>query len=188
MIIVPMIGVAIVLKVVFHFVPPPRPSMLPKASGMIETETVEDAQPHTTLLITLPTDPLGSSVHAVGTYVEGAPGLPVGSVAIDLVKNDWRFVEILERPDTTADDVVRLYATNGSEDVSLGDSTGTLLSLQTRNVSCVEPNAQWELPGFCEIPQLLVFQSRGITFTIGADGSHATVGELIALAKDILAQ
>ncbi len=188
LVIIPMIAVAVTLKIVFHFIPPPRPSMLPKASGLIETTSVTEAQPHTVMPIVLPSDLLGAEVYAVGTYVEGASVLPVGSVVIDLVKNDYRFVEIIERPDTTRDDVTRTYVTNSEQDVTLGDITGTLLGLQTRNISCVEPNAKWELPGFCEIPQLLVFESRGVTYTLGADGTHASVGELISLAKSIIAE
>lgn len=186
LVVIPMLALTVGLRIVFHFIPPPRPNMLPKADGMVETESVEDAQPHTVMPITLPDDLLGSSVYAVGTYVEGGEGLPVGSVAIALTKGDQRFMELIERPDLTTDDVVRLYAADSEQDVALGDVTGKLLSLKTRGISCVEPNEQWSLPGFCEIPQLLVFQSRGVTFTIGTDGSHASVGELITMAKDIL--
>ncbi len=188
LVVIPMLAITVGLKIAFHFIPPPRPNMLPKADGMVESITVDDAQPHTIMPITLPKDLLGSTVYAVGTYVNGGTGLPVGSVAINLVKNDERFVEIIERPDTSVDDAVRLYASRSEQDVTLGDNTGKLLALNTRGISCVEPNAQWKLPGFCEIPSLLVFQSRGVTFTIGADGSHATVGELISMANDILAQ
>ena len=186
LVIVPMIAVAIVLKAVFHFIPPPRPDMLPKADGLIETTTVEEAQAHTIMQITLPGDLLGSSVYAVGTYVEGSPALPIGSVAVTLVKNEFRFVEIIERPDTTAEAVAGSYGKTAVQDIVLGGTTGKLLSIQTRGVACVEPNERWNLPGFCEIPLLLVFQGDGMTFTLGADGSHATVGELITMAKDIL--
>lgn len=187
-VIVPMFAVAIVLRIAFSFVPPPRPDLLPQADGMIESATVADAQRNTEMGIVLPSDMLGSAVHAVGVYTMTSGTLPIGSVIIDATKDNQRFVEIVERPSTSLADVLNDYRTNGTQSVSLGSATGTILFLSTNRIPCVSSNEKWKLPGFCEIARVLVFEKGGVVYAIGADGMHATDGELITMAKDILGQ
>lgn len=187
-IVIPMFAIAIVLRVVFSFMPPPRPAMLPKADGMVETTAVADAQPHTEMPILMPADALGSGVYAIGIYTKVAGNLPVGSVIVDMTKDNQRFVEIVERPSTALPDVLNDYRSTQSQPVSLGNAEGTLLSLSIMHIPCVSSNEKWKLPGFCEISKVLVFEKNGIVVSIGADGTHATDGELITLAKDILGQ
>lgn len=185
-IIIPMFAAAIILRIVFAFIPTPRPDMLLEAEGLIETTTIEDAQAHTAMPITLPGDLLGGEVYAVGVYTKGAGALPVGSAVVIVTKNDWRFVEIVERPSTALPDVVNDYAASVTQPVALGETEGTLLTLSTNNIPCVTPNDRWDLPGFCEIQRILLFEKDGIVYSVAADGAHATDGELITLAKDIL--
>jgi len=180
-----MLAVAVILRVVFAFIPMPRPHMTLQADGLIETKTVEDAQAHTSMTIALPDDLLGSEVYSVGTYTRRAATLPVGSVSITTIKNDWRFVEIVERPMTTLEDVTNDYAARSAQSVALGNATATMLTLPTNNIPCVSPNERWNLPGFCEIARILAFEHNGTVFTIAADGTHASDGELITLAREI---
>jgi hypothetical protein len=177
---------AIILKIVFSLTPPPRPDMTLQADGLVETKSVAEAQPHTVMPILLPSDLLQSTVYSVGIYTKGAATLPVGSADITLVKNDWRFVEIIERPSTTLEDVANDYVGASSEIVSLGRADAVLLRLPRRGIRCVEPNAKWQLPGFCEISRILMFETDGIVYSIAADGTHATDGELATLAKSML--
>lgn len=185
-VVIPMFAIAIILRIVFSFVPPPRPTMLPKADGMVESSSVADAQSHTEMPIILPADALGSAVYAVGVYTKVAGNLPVGSVIVDLTKDGQRFVEIVERPSTALPDVLNDYRTTGTQAVNLNGAAGSMLSLSTKRIPCVSANEKWKLPGFCEIPKVLVFEKDGIVISIGADGTHATDGELITMAKDIL--
>jgi len=185
-VVVLMFVVAIILKIVFAFIPMPRPDMLAPSDGLIETSAVSDAQVHTSMDIALPDDLLGGEVYAVGTYTRGAAALPVGSVAITVIKNGWRFVEIVERPSTTLTDVTNDYAADVTQPVVLGNVTATMLALSTNNLSCVSPNEKWKLPGFCEMKRILLFERDGVVYSIAADGNHATDGELMTLAIDLL--
>jgi hypothetical protein len=187
-IIVPMFAIAAMLRIVFSFVPPPRPALLPKADGMVETTTVVDAQSHTAMTIVLPADTLGGAVYAVGVYTRDAGTLPTGSVIVNLIKDNQRFVELVERPGTSLADVLNDYPANARQDVALGMTTGAIVYPAANRIPCVSPNAKWNLPGFCEIPKVLVFEKDGVVVSIGADGTHATDGELITMAKDMLGQ
>ncbi|MEI6510912.1 MAG: hypothetical protein WCO25_02600 [Candidatus Uhrbacteria bacterium] len=186
LIVIPMFAAAIILRIVFSFAPPPRPDLLPKADGMIETTTAADAQLHTEMGIVLPSDMLGGEIYAAGVYTKAAGSLPVGSAIFDLVKDNQRFVEIVERPSTSLPDVTNDYRANGTQTVNLGKTTGSMLLLATNRIPCVSSNEKWNLPGFCEIPKVLIFEMDGVVISIGADGTHATDGELITMAKDIL--
>lgn len=185
-IIIPMFAAAIILRIVFAFIPTPRPDLLVKAEGLIETTTIEDAQAHTAMPLALPSDLLGGEVYAVGVYTKGAGALPVGSAVIVVTKGDWRFVEIVERPSTVLPDVANDYAASMTQPVALGETEGTLLTLSTDGAPCVSPNEKWDLPGFCEVQRILLFEANGVVYSIAADGPLATDGELITLAKGIL--
>lgn len=186
LIVIPMFAAAVVLKIVFHYVPTPRPPMLSKADGLVEAPTVDEAQPHTVMPIALPEDTLGSAPYDVGVYTRGRGALPVGSVAIEMVSSGQRFVEIVERPGTTVQDTVDDYAAIATQDVSLRNQTAKLLTLKTRGVTCVSNDTRWNLPGFCELEHMLVFQTDAATVSIAADDAHATDGELITLANGML--
>lgn len=155
---------------------------------MVETPTAQDAQAHTVMPIVLPEDLLGSSVYAVGTYTRGAGSLPVGSVVIVLTKDGTRFAEIAERPGTTLADTANDYVTVASEPVALGRTDGLLIVPRTNGLACVSENEKWDLPGFCEISRILAFEKNGVTYTVAADDGHASEGELLLLARDILRQ
>lgn len=185
-IILPMFAAAVILRVVFAFIPTPRPDLLVEADGMIETTSVADAQAHTAMPITMPDDLLGGEVYAVGVYTKGAGALPTGSAIVVVTKSDWRFVEIVERPSTALPDIVNDYNASAAQPVALGATEGTMLTLSTNNIPCVSPNEKWDLPGFCEVWKILLFEKDGIVYSVAADGQHATDGELITLAKDML--
>ncbi len=181
-----MFAAAIVLRIVFAFIPAPRPDMLPKSDGLVETASAEDAQAHTVLPIVIPDDLLGGEIYTLGVYTKTAGALPVGSTVIVVTKSDRRFFEIVERPSTTLADVTDDYAAASTQPVALGSSDGVLLYLSATNVPCVSPNEKWNLPGFCEVQRILLFEANGVVYSIASDGSHATDGELITLAKDML--
>ena len=162
--------------------------MLPKADGLIESATVSEAQAHTAMPIILPTDLLGSESYVIGTYTRDTGTLPAGSVIIDTVRNGHRFVEIAERPSTTLADVVNDYAVNATLPTNLEKTVGSMLFLPSKHTGCVSSDEKWGLPGYCEITTVLLFESNGVVFSIGADASYATEGELILMAKDILTQ
>lgn len=185
-VIIPMFAIAVVLRIVFAFIPTPRPDLLVQADGLIEAASADDAQSHTAMPITLPSDLLGGEIYTVGVYTKNAGALPVGSTVVVVVKNGWRFVEIVERPSTALPDVVNDYAASVTQSVALGETEGTLITLATNNLPCVSPNEKWELPGFCEVQRILLFETNSIVYSIAADSTRATDGELITLARDIL--
>ncbi len=185
-VLVPMITLAIILRIVFSFIPPPRPDMLFETDGLIESESVINAQMHTTMPITLPDDLLGSAVYTVGVYTKGTGTLPTGSVTIVLTKNNHRFVELVERPGINLKRFMLDYQSYTSTDITFSTAEGFFVDIPTNHLPCVDPNEKWELPGFCELTRMLVFETDEIVFTISADGTQATNGELITLAKDLL--
>jgi len=187
-VIIPMFAFAIILRIVFSFVPPSRPDVIPPADGMIEKASVADAQEHTAMRIAMPSDLLGGSVYSVGVYTRDAGALPAGSIIANVTKDGRRTIEIVERPSTALPDVLNDYHPTSSLPIALGAATGTLLTLPSKYVACVSPSEKWKLPGYCEISKVLVFENDGIVISIGADGTHATDGELILMAKDILGQ
>ena len=184
--VIPMIAIAIILRIVFSFVPPSRPALLPEAEGMIESSSVADAQEHTAMRIAMPADLLGSAIYVIGAYTKDAGTLPAGSVIVNLAKDNHRFVEIVERPSTALPDVLNDYRPSQSLPVALGNGTGTMLTIPSKHIACVSESEKWKLPGYCEISRVLVFEADGTVISIGADASHATDGELITMAKDIL--
>ncbi len=187
-VIVPMFAIAIILRIMFSFVPPSRPDLIPPADGLVEKTTVADAQAHTAMGIMMPKDLLGSDVYAIGVYTKPVGSLPAGTTIVNLAKNGQRFVEIVERPSTALPDVLNDYRPTLSLPVALGGADGTMLALPSKHVACVSPSEEWKLPGYCEISRVLAFENDGVVISIGADGGHATEGELILMAKDILEQ
>ena len=187
-VIVPMFAIALILRIMFSFVPPSRPDLIPPADGMVETTTIADAQEHTAMAIAIPADALGSTVYAIGVYTKQAGSLPAGTTIVNLARNDQRFVEIVERPDTALPDVLNDYNPTLSLPVVLDGTEGTMLTLPRKHIACVSPREKWKLLGFCEISKVIVFERDGVVISIGADGGHATEGELILMAKDIVGQ
>ncbi len=185
-VLVPMFVIAIILRIVFSFIPPPRPDMLFETDGLIESESVLNAQMHTTMPITLPDDLLGSLIYTVGVYTKGTGTLPTGSVTIVLTKNNHRFVELVQRPGIDIKRFMLDYQSYTSTDITLGTADGFFVDIPTNHLPCVDANEKWELPGFCELTRMLVFEKDGVVHTISSDDSRATDGELITLAKDIL--
>lgn len=186
-ILVPMFAAAIVLRIVFAFMPPPRPELIPSADGLVEPETVEEARVHTTMPIAMPADLLGGEVYAVGVYTRGAQTLPVGSAAVVVTRDGWRFFELVERPSTTLEDVANDYG-GTPETIAVGGTDAILVTIQTNNLPCVSPNERWGLPGFCEIERILAFERNDVVYTLSADAPHATTGELISLAASLLSE
>ncbi len=187
-IIVPMFAIAIILRIVFSFVPPSRPDVIPPAEGMVEKATVAEAQEHTEVRIAMPADLLGGAVYSVGVYTKAAGALPTGSIIANVTEDGRLIVEIVERPSTALPDVLNDYRPTSSLPVALGEAAGTMLTLPSKHLACVSPSEKWDLPGYCEISKVLVFEKDGLVISIGADAAHATDGELILMAKDILGQ
>lgn len=180
-----MIVSAVVLRATSWVVPPSQIPLLAPADGLVQTETVAEAEITAHRTILAPTDLFGSEVAAVGVYTQGITGISQGSSAIELVRDGWRFVEILEEPNVTLEEVVAPYKPFPEQTVVLAESvSGKLVSLDRRFPQCVE--GQDGNPGVCQISRVLIFQTPQSVISIAADGAHATEGELIALARSIL--
>lgn len=186
LVLVPMFLLALILRIVFAFVPPPRPDILFEVDGLFESSMVSDAQPHTSMPIVLPDDLLGSTVYTIGVYTKGTGTLPTGSTTIVLIKNNHRFVELVERPGIDLKRLLLDYQEYSSTDIVLETTTGKFIDIPSNHLPCVDANEKWELPGFCELTRMLVFEKDGVVYAISSDSSRATDGELITLAKDIL--
>lgn len=177
----------ILVKIVQWVLPEPTVPLLPSADGMIQATSITEAQTHTETPLLVPQDLLGSSVTVVGLYPNGGEYIPPASAAIVLARDGWRFVEIFETPGMTREQALLAYGENTSEDILLAKGiTGTLVQTPRWYLQCVE--GYEGLPGVCQITKALVFEINGTTITISADGTHATDGELILLAQDLLAQ
>jgi hypothetical protein len=183
---IPMFAAAVALRIVFSFVPTPRPDMTLQADGLVETGTVAEAETLTEADIVMPDDLLGAEVYLVGVYAKGVGSLPAGTATVTLTKNGRRFVEIVERPGTTVADTVNDYAGATMRTAALGDTEGVMLRPATHNIPCVSQNEKFGLPGFCEIERILFFEKNGLVMSVAADGPHVTDGELMLLARDMI--
>ncbi len=176
---------AAAVKVIGFFMPGPSVPLFAEAPGLVQTASLEEAGQLSGHPVLLPADMLGAQVRRLGVYTQPAERLPQGSVAIILERGGWRFAELIEKPGVTLDAERGQVSAGGTQEVNLGATNGLLLALDPGRVRCVEPKDEGGI-GVCQLTHILLFETSGFLVSIAADGSHATEGELILLAKSML--
>jgi hypothetical protein len=165
--------------------PPETFPLLPQERGLVEVSTIAEADERSTIRVIAP--PLFQNVYvaAVGVYTISSDAFPSGTIAIELARGDWRFVEIIEKPRANLLEEARSFSAYKQEDVVLNQQTGILVNRAVPGTTCKEPNDANPV-GLCEITRILLFEKDGLVITLSADGTHATEGELITLAKSMI--
>ncbi len=177
--------IAVVMRLVFWFLPDKTAPLLAEADGLLRYGSVAEAAPHTELPLTLPEDRLGSEIKVVGVYTKPTKILPEGSTVIVLVKDDWRFADITTQPIDVWEALQNRYSAIGTP-VVIGQGTGYLVHLPAVSSRCLPPTKN--AVGACELKTLVLFSSGNLVLTVAGDGTHITDGELLLLARDIASQ
>lgn len=165
--------------------PPDIYPLLPQALGLTEVGTIEEANERSPIRVIAP--PIGQdvSVAAVGVYGISSEDFPSGTVAIELARGNWRFVEIIEKPRANLLEEARHFSAYEQKDVVLDQQTGILVNRGVPGTTCKEPDEANPV-GLCEITRILLFETGGLVISLSADGTHATEGELITMAKAMI--
>ncbi len=186
--VIPLIIVIFLSAGILRFVSVVSPTiqtpLITGASGMVELSELQEINQYVDTPITLPQTLFDASLEAIGVYPEINSVYPKDTVALVYVRDGWRFIEIDYKPNLTFEEQVARYTDYTQIPIVLGSQTeGRLIPLKSGN-NCVHPNK--EAIGVCRITKVLVFPLGDITVLIGADGQHATDGELIKIAQSML--
>jgi hypothetical protein len=176
---------AIGLKLAQWFLPAPEIPLLVQADGLVTSTDAQQAQATAGHAILMPEDLQGSDVYLFGVYTQAQESTPAGTVVVVLSKDDWRFAEVVEQPGVALDDALKAYGPLRQEDVAIAESiSGKLIDRALGYVKCVHGHDG--IPGACQLTKSLVFALSDTLITISADDSHATDGELIAIARSMI--
>ncbi|MBI5794213.1 hypothetical protein HZA87_03980 [Candidatus Uhrbacteria bacterium] len=175
----------VILKLIDATVTPER-SLLTLSPGLTHLSTLEQLAASSSLTITPPAQTFDAVLYTVGIYNETNMIFPTGTISLVYVKDAWRAFEIDYLPNRTLQDERAILSFYPQENVSLSETTSATVVTRDDSPRCIDYDDG--LPNKCEITHQLVFEKNGLLISLSSDGDHATVGELIAIAKSILNQ
>ncbi|KKW36494.1 MAG: hypothetical protein UY81_C0025G0003 [Candidatus Giovannonibacteria bacterium GW2011_GWA2_53_7] len=152
-----------------------------QAPGFMRVLSIEEAQTVLGRRIFAPKNLLGCQMYGVGVYTDSTGERPRGSTEIILQKNGWRFASILARPS----DALPKTALTGEKILLKEGVNGFLQTNDVAPALCM-PMMQTRTIGLCPIGATLAFEYKGVSYLLSADGTRATAGELVALAKSLI--
>jgi hypothetical protein len=171
----------------FTWVKPPKPlPLLTQTNGLVQLVDLEDIQSYTDTAVLTPEETFGAELYVIGVYTELNDALPKETVALVYTRDGWRFVEIDFKPITLEEQLAIAIGHSPSEVVLTQEITGIFTTLDDKP-RCIESGSE-ELPSKCEIGLQLMFAWGDYVVVISTDGTHATEGEVIEIARSILGQ
>lgn len=177
-------AVAIVIRFMHWIKPIEPPILLTQTEGMIEITTLDELSAVTQTPVKPPTNTFESTLQTIGIYPNQNDYFPQGTVAVVYVRNEYRFVEIRYQPQTTKEQELSTITELPQENIKLTkEIEATLVTLRDRSY-CRKPLK--EEVGVCQITRALFFQKDDQVVILSADGTHASDGELIGMARSII--
>jgi hypothetical protein len=155
-------------------------SLITQAPGLVIFETVDEVRK----TVPLPTETFDANVFTSGLYTQSTNTFPKGTIAIVYTRNNWRFAEIDYLPETPAEEYVRTHAFLNVEEINLTHEQTGWMATVDNNTRCID--YEDTIPNRCEISRNLIFDTPSRMILIAADGTHATDGELIEIARSII--
>jgi len=158
-------------------------SLLPQTEGLQRVATIEDLSTYART-VTPPTQTFGAEFFIAGIYTQDHGTIPKDTVALVYTRDNYRYIEIDYLPNRLLEEQQTILGFYDQEPVVLTpESNGTIITLH--NIpACLEPTET--VPGKCKIQTQLIFQLGTDLVMFSTDGTHATKGELIEIAKSIL--
>jgi hypothetical protein len=184
-IVIAVLSSALLVRFVDWAVLPPR-SLLTQAPGLVELANVENLSTYSLTSIALPTNIVGAELFIVGIYTQPNDVFPADTISLVYTKNNWRAFEIDYLPGRTIKEQSAILSGYDQEEVVLNETTSATIVTRNEKPRCI--NYEDGLPNKCEITNQLLFTRDGLLISISADGTHATQGELVEIAKSILNQ
>lgn len=163
----------------FDWIDNEQRSLLP----VTESLTILDNLEALDAIAPTPTNTFGAELYTAGIYRNAVGEIPIGTVVVVYVKNNWRFVEVDYLPGRTTTEYLatHLYQT---QEIKLDQERSVWIQTIDHNPRCIDYDD--DVPNRCEISRHLIADLDGRLLLIAADGNHATDGELIELARSIL--
>jgi len=162
------------------WIKPTERSLLPTASEITKIEDLETLP----ALVTLPSEILSATLYEASVYTLSKDGFPQGTVKTVYTKDDWRFVEIDYLPNITAQEYLatHIYPT---QEVSMNETTRVWIQTIDTKPRCITYDDG--VPNQCEISRYIIVETIKHLVLIASDGDHATEGELLQIARSIIA-
>jgi hypothetical protein len=187
--VIPLVIIVLIAAVLIQFInwihePSPIP-LLPETNGLVQLASTEDISTYSDANVIEPLEVFEADLHVIGVYTEENPLMPNGTVVLVYARDGWRFVEIDYVPSMTLDEQRALSNGYPITDVTLDDQTNGILVSIWDFPACLESEVEG-FPGKCEITKILYFPLFSQMISIAIDGSHATEGEIIEIARSIL--
>ncbi|MDG1950202.1 MAG: hypothetical protein P8J32_05325 [bacterium] len=155
-------------------------TLITQTPGLVTFKTADDIS----ATVILPTETFGAQVHTSGLYTQSTDTFPKGTIAVIYTRNDWRFVEIDYLPEISAEEYTLTHLFLDLQEVTLTQEYNGWMATIDKNTRCID--YEDDIPNRCEISRKLIFDTPSRMIIIAADGSHATDGELIEMAKSII--
>jgi hypothetical protein len=134
-------------------------------------------------IITLPTQTFEAELYTAGIAPSFDPSTNNSSVVAVYVRDDSRFVELDYLAGVSADTYrsTHIYPT---QEIQLDSETTIWIQTIDKRPRCID--YEDDLPNQCEFSRQLIMELPHWLVLINADGTHATDGELIEMARSIL--
>ncbi|NQV90140.1 hypothetical protein HQ487_01900 [Candidatus Uhrbacteria bacterium] len=154
-------------------------SLLPNVTGLT---ILEDLSPLPNL-VPVPSKTFGAELYQAGLYTMTVREFPEGTFALVYIKNNTRFVEIDYLPKLTTETYLSTHIYPTQEVVLDADHSLYIQTIDTQP-RCID--YEDTVPNRCEISRMLIADLPNHLLLIAADGTHATDGELIEMARSIV--
>ena len=165
---------------------PPTPDVLTPSSSLIKFSSLEKAQKQTSIPIFLPAQFFSSNLETIGIYHQSVNNLPAESIITILSKDNWRFAEIIQKPQSKLEKEILQYPADQQEIIQLKPLTGILIKINPPIYKCFNPAPEKNKIGFCPITQKIVFVLNDQLIIISGNKKNISPGELISLARSII--
>ncbi len=175
---------AVGLQITTRVSTPPAPPLLTQEQSMIRLTNISDVKTYVQTPITEPKKLFGSVLQVIGVYPEENKFFPKDTVDLVYVKDGFRFVDVSFRPNTSIDKEHLAFGSAPYEEVTLTkDIRATLITVRPMHV-CRRPEGDGI--GVCQITKALMFKKDDVVIVISVDGTHASDGEAIEMARSLL--
>lgn len=186
LLVIAMIIIAVtVIKITDFKIEPPAVPLLPPSSSLVMYSDPAQAQAQTSTIIISPKELFGANLHTVGIYHQATGNLPAESVIQIYQKDNWRFVEITQRPGRTLNQELLDFPGYPQTPIQLGPLAGVLIATDPGYEHCIDPQEDGT-PGFCLLSYKINFEMDGQLITVAGNRQKITQGQLISIARSLI--
>jgi hypothetical protein len=164
--------------------PQPIPLFL-QTPHLLTFADLQAAQTYLHQTVVVPSKTFEADIRAVGVYPEDEYGMAAGSIFVVYEKDGWRVAEWSLQPGLSMENEILREKNAVRETIDVEGREAALLRIQRLITDC-RPASEKQNVGMCQITRKIIFEKDGVLYTLAADGSGLTDGELIEMVRSVV--